>query len=111
MDNAGNTLHTSERLKNSLQNRALWIRRFALMLADMLVVTAAGAFVLWARFEFHWESIDEPFAEVYFEHLLLLLPVMLIIFWLFRLYSSLWEFAGFSGGPECLSGLCGADGS
>ncbi|MCD8022465.1 MAG: polysaccharide biosynthesis protein, partial [Lachnospiraceae bacterium] len=83
-----------KRAKASLQNRDLWLRRLFLMLADMLVITASGLFVLWARFEFHWEMIEPVFLENFGQHLPFLLAAMLIIFWCFRLYHSLWEFAG-----------------
>ncbi len=83
-----------QRARQSLGNRDVWIRRLALMIADALVVIISGYAALWVRYEFHWEDIDPEFLSTYTGQLPFMLLSMLIIFWLFRLYHSLWEFAG-----------------
>ncbi len=90
----GNKNGILQRARRSLGNREVWIRRFALMIADAMVIIISGYAALWVRFEFHWEDIDPEFLSTYTRQLPIMLISMLVIFWLFRLYHSLWEFAG-----------------
>ena len=61
---------------------------------DCIMVAAISVGVLWARFEFEYSAIT----PIYLDHVYRYMPVNLIltvgIFWLFRIYKSLWRFAG-----------------
>lgn len=82
-----------QRGKRSLQNRTLWQRRAFLMLVDCVFVTVAGLFALVTRFEFVWQNIDPEFIKIYFYHLVPHLITTVVVFWLFHVYHSLWEYA------------------
>lgn len=81
-------------MKQLINDRQLLIRRIFLMCYDMLAVTAAGMLALLVRFDFHFSAIPLPYLNEYWEQLPLMLAAMLVIFWLLRLYSSLWSYAG-----------------
>ena len=61
---------------------------------DCIMVAAISVGVLWARFEFEYSAIT----PIYLDHVYRYIPINLIltvgIFWLFRIYKSLWRFAG-----------------
>ena len=66
-----------------------------LMVFDILTVNGAYFAALWLRFDFRFSLIP----EVYLDHWLHFTPiytvVCLVIFWLFHLYKSLWEYASY----------------
>ena len=80
------------------------------MVCDTLAVVVATFLALIARFDFSYSSIP---GQVYIDTAKNYLPysiiVTLILFWIFHLYQSLWEYAG---APEMLSvvGACGLSG-
>lgn len=80
------------------------------MVCDTLAVVVATFLALIARFDFSYASIPE---RVYINTARDFLPysivITLILFWVFHLYQSLWEYAG---APEMLSvvGACGLSG-
>ena len=89
-----------------IKSRQLVIRRIGLMVCDALSVVVATYLALIARFDFSVTQIPE---KVYGETAANFLPysiiITLILFWLFHLYQSLWEYAG---APEAFSilGAC-----
>ena len=92
------------------KNRQLAIRRIGLMVCDTLAVVAATFLALIARFDFSYNSIPETvYIDTAKNYLPYSIVVTLILFWIFHLYQSLWEYAG---APEMLSvvGACGISG-
>ncbi len=81
-------------IRKEMYDRQLWIRRICLMIIDCLLVTLAGFFTLFLRFEMIWSAIDPEFIKAYLRQLPLELALALILFWIFRLYHSLWAYAG-----------------
>lgn len=71
-----------------------WRNLILILFYDSLCVWMAGAFALALRFDFNFEKIPSHFLD----NMLFLLPFNLIltaiIFFLNRLYSSIWEYAG-----------------
>ncbi len=71
------------------------IRILFLLVSDVLLICAAAFFALLVRFEFSLTQLDQ---SEFLLSLLRYLPVNLLttlgVFWIYRLYSSLWEFAG-----------------
>lgn len=77
-----------------INNKILWIRRAFFICYDICAVLAASFLALLVRFEFHLSLIPENYYELAWEILPVEVLVTLIVFWLFRLYSSLWIYAG-----------------
>ena len=71
-------------------------RRKVLLIAflDVLAVCCAYFLALWLRFDFQFNAILEPFLDTYLCMILPWSAVCLAVFYLFRLYSSIWIYVG-----------------
>lgn len=72
----------------------LWIRRFFLVLLDIICIVFASLFALATRFEFVIYQIPDEHLKELIEYEPIFVLSTLIIFALFRIYNSLWEYAG-----------------
>jgi len=79
-------------MKNS--EKAMWMRRISLMLMDICVVIIASIGALVVRFEFSVSAVPEYYMEVIWKTLPLMMLVAIAVFSFFRLYSTLWYYAG-----------------
>ena len=86
--------------KQLTDRKKLWIRRIALIVMDMGILHVSGLLALLTRFEFVWSAIDKDFISIYIKHLPIQLGITFVFFWVFRLYHSLWQFAGIR---ECIN--------
>ena len=72
------------------------LRRIFLIFLDICSVVAAASLGLLLRFDLNIDSIQRPYGE----HLLKALPfivlVTLIVYWLFKLYDSIWNYVSVS---------------
>ncbi len=90
-------------------NRQLSVRRAALIVYDILAVAASSALGLLMRFDMSYSELVNTYdADVWIDSLWQNLPILvistIIIFYLFRMYHSLWSYAGM---PE-MAALIGA---
>jgi len=77
------------------QNKQLIVRRIGLMIWDAFAVFLATYLGLIARFDFRYGDIpDKDFINTAWGYLLYSIILTLILFWVFHLYQSLWEYAG-----------------
>jgi FlaA1/EpsC-like NDP-sugar epimerase len=74
--------------------KQLWTRRMLLVLYDMLAVVASTYFALLVRFDFDMAAIPEKFLNVALDGLVPNIVITVVVFYAFRLYSSLWTFIG-----------------
>ncbi|MDE5716312.1 MAG: polysaccharide biosynthesis protein [Lachnospiraceae bacterium] len=75
-------------------NAKLFYRRTCLIIYDIIsIVLASYVAILW-RYDFHLDEIPRHFMQPIERFLLLNILLTLVIFYLMRLYSSLWAFAG-----------------
>ncbi len=81
-------------MKQLIKDRQLFIRRIFLMCYDMLAVFTAGMLALLARFDFKIAEVPGAYINELWQRLPEMILIMLVIFWLLRLYSSLWNYAG-----------------
>ena len=76
--------------KDALQ---LLVRRSCLIIMDIVLITLAAIMALLFRFDLRWDTVETE----YINNMEIMLPVLvvvtLIIFGIFRIYSSLWEYA------------------
>ncbi len=78
-----------------IKNRQLFIRRIALLVWDALAVAGATYLGLIARFDFRYGDIaDNAFIETAWSYLPFSIIITIVLFWLFHMYQSLWEYAG-----------------
>lgn len=61
---------------------------------DCIMIAAISVGVLWARFEFEYSAITPKYLDYVYRYIPFNLALTIGIFWLFRIYKSLWRFAG-----------------
>lgn len=71
----------------------LLVRRFFLFLTDTFLMNACVYLSLIMRFDVGIVSIEPQYISNYVENMLPYTIMSLLIFWLFRLYHSLWQYA------------------
>ncbi len=81
-------------MKQLFEDKKLWIRRVFLMCYDFCAVFIASMLALSARFDFHFDEVPLDFLENAWKSLPAAAVTTLLVFWIFRLYSSLWSYAG-----------------
>ncbi|MDD6000506.1 MAG: polysaccharide biosynthesis protein, partial [Lachnospiraceae bacterium] len=87
-------LDGNNKMKRIIQDKQLLIRRIFLMCYDMLAVFAASILALLVRFDFHIMSVPSEYLDEVWRTIPYMAVMTLIIFWVLRLYSSLWSYAG-----------------
>ncbi|MBQ6115905.1 MAG: polysaccharide biosynthesis protein [Oscillospiraceae bacterium] len=66
------------------------------MCYDMVVVNASYLVALWLRFDVRYTGIPELYLQPWKKFTLIYTVVCLVVFWLLRLYRSLWRFASYT---------------
>ncbi len=77
-----------------INNKMLWVRRVFFICYDICAVLASSFLALLVRFDFHMTRIPVHYYELAWEVFPVEVAITLIVFWAFRLYSSLWIYAG-----------------
>lgn len=81
-------------MKILLKNKKLAVRRGCLVLLDAICANLSVFLALATRFEFVISDIPPEFIAVYRQHALFMTVMTVVILAIFRIYSSLWEYAG-----------------
>ncbi len=71
----------------------LLVRRIALIITDIILLNASVFLALIMRFDVSVESIPQEYMEKYVENVIPFTLITLVIFWIFKLYHSLWQYA------------------
>lgn len=82
-------------MKN-LSDRKLFQRSLLILFFDLLGITFSGFFALWLRFDLSIAKIDGKYIEEQKKILPILMITFVAIYFLFRLYHSIWRFASVS---------------
>lgn len=75
-------------------NYKLITRRMFLVTYDIIAVCLSSVFALMSRFDFSYESVTPHFMDSIKNFMPFSVLIALIVFYIFRLYHSLWKFAG-----------------
>lgn len=87
-------------MKKIFTNSALLTRILALLVQDILTINLSVLFSLFIRFEFSISDLAESgFIQQYFRVALVYTLITIILFAVFRLYQSLWQYASFEELP------------
>lgn len=70
------------------------LRRIFLIMLDMCGAILASFLALFIRFDFKIDSVGDNFINTIWDYLIINIFTVLIIFYLFRLYHSMWRFVG-----------------
>ncbi|MCD8327075.1 MAG: polysaccharide biosynthesis protein [Lachnospiraceae bacterium] len=68
-------------------------RLFVMVFFDILFIVIASFMAIYIRFEFSFNSITPVFLEHYIRLLPITIVTTILLFFLFKLYSSVWEYA------------------
>lgn len=82
--------------QNNILNmdKKLIVRRAILVIYDILAMIFSSAFALMLRYDFNYRMIDDKFVNAAWDYLPYNIVATLIIFYFFKLYHSLWAYAG-----------------
>jgi FlaA1/EpsC-like NDP-sugar epimerase len=75
-------------------DRKLTIRRLFLLICDIFIIIVSSGLGLLLRFDLVLHKINIDYVEAIWKYLPINLVVTLIIFYLFKLYHSIWRYAG-----------------
>ena len=75
-----------------------------LMLWDIAAIHAAYFLALWFRFDCRFSAISHRYLDQYYHSITLYSVVAVVIFWVFRLYRSVWRYAGIDELLRCVFG-------
>lgn len=79
--------------KRPVNFKLLW-RRTALIMYDIISIILASYLSILVRYEFHMDSIPHEFLRPITQFLPINIIMTIAIFWAFRMYHSLWAYAG-----------------
>ncbi len=82
------------KLKKFINDKKLFIRRLFLIILDAILINIASFSALFIRFDFRLGQIPTNYAEAVLSYTIVNTVTTIIIFSLFRLYNSLWKYAG-----------------
>ena len=81
-------------MKQFIKDKKLFIRRIFLIMLDVILINIASFSALFTRFEFRLGQIPTHYAEAVLSYAIINTVTAIIIFSVFRLYNSLWKYAG-----------------
>lgn len=84
--------------KNKMNGRKIehWqIMSICLMFCDFLTIHLSYFLALWVRFDCVYSEIPAQYLQPYFRCITVYAVVAIALFWLFRMYRSMWRFASY----------------
>ena len=81
-------------MANKIIDKKLTFKRFILMLCDIAVIIASSALGLLLRFDLNPSKVEMRFVESLWSYLPINIICTIIIFYILKLYHSVWRFAG-----------------
>ena len=81
-------------MKKIIRDNQLLLKKLLLIIYDIIAVSVSGYLELLMRFELEPSQIPEQFLNPYRRYNWIMIIVTILVFYVFRLYSSLWTYAG-----------------
>ncbi len=81
-------------MKKFIRDRRLFIRKIFLIVLDVILINVAAFSALFVRFELSLEQIPTNYADAVLSYAIVNTVTTIVMFSLFRLYKSLWKYAG-----------------
>jgi FlaA1/EpsC-like NDP-sugar epimerase len=79
--------------KSIIENK-LTIRRIFLLMCDIVIIIISNWMGLLLRFDLSWEKIGSHYIEAVWLYMPISVVLTLFLFYLFKMYQSLWRYAG-----------------
>lgn len=81
-------------MKRLIENNQLLLKKLGLVLYDMFAVVLSSLLALILRFEGNYSAIPQEYLDRSLQYIVIVMGVTLGIFYMLRLYGSLWSYAG-----------------
>lgn len=81
-------------MKQFIKDKRLFIRRLFLVILDAMLINIASFLALAIRFDLRLGQVPTHYAEAVLSYAIINTVITIIIFYIFRLYNSLWKYAG-----------------
>ena len=81
-------------MRKIIRDNQLLLKKLLLVIYDIAAVSVSGYLALLMRFELEPSQIPEQFLNPYRRYNWIMIIVTILVFYAFRLYSSLWTYAG-----------------
>lgn len=79
---------------NNIIDKKLTIRRFFIIIVDIVIILVSSGMGLLLRFDLEFSNINPIYIESVWSYLPINMATTFVIFYFFKLYHSLWVFAG-----------------
>ena len=83
-----------QKKKSEPFDQQLFLRRVLLIMYDVVAIFAAGALTILLRFNLNYAAIELQYIQMMWKYLPINIVCTLLIFVAFKLYSSMWQYAG-----------------
>lgn len=83
-----------QKKKSEPFDQQLFLRRVLLIMYDVVAIFAAGAMTILLRFNLNYAAIELQYIQMMWKYLPINIVCTLLIFAAFKLYSSMWQYAG-----------------
>ena len=83
-----------QKKKSEPFDQQLFLRRGLLIMYDVVAIFAAGALTILLRFNLNYAAIELQYIQMMWKYLPINIVCTLLIFAAFKLYSSMWQYAG-----------------
>ena len=80
-------------MRQWFHDKDIMLRQLFLVLLDIITVICASTMALWVRFDFSIMKIEKPYLDKVWITMLPNILLVLVVYWLFRLYRSVWKYA------------------
>lgn len=80
--------------RNRFRDKELVVRQILLMILDAAAAVASAVMALLLRFNLSFLEIQKPYLENVWQTLVPNILTVIVVFWFFRLYHSVWRYAG-----------------
>ena len=82
--------------RNSKRFERWRIMSFLLVIYDIIAIALSFFLALWFRYDCNFRAIPSDFLMAYCKFIGIYVVFCLLVFWRFKLYNSIWRFAGFA---------------
>lgn len=95
-------------MKQIINDKKKILRQICLISYDILAIALSSLFALLLRFELNYQAVEPKYYDVLWKYLPLNIIITIAIFALFRLYNSMWIYAGINELENIIAGCVGA---
>ena len=81
-------------MKTQIENNQLLLKKILLVVYDIVSMVAASILALFLRFEGRYDAIPQQYLEKIQQYIFIVIVISIVIFYVMRLYGSLWSYAG-----------------